>query len=414
MEKNEGLLHKISEGFRDMCYIWWLEMKNTIKDEGVLIFFILVPLGYPLLYSWIYNSEVVRDLPVAIVDMSHSKTSRQFIRHFDASPSTKAAFFCNDLQEAKDLMGKQVVHGVLYFPENFERNLYRGEQVHVGVYCDMSLMLGYKNIYQTAQAVSTALNERIQVANSGGMTNRDDEINVKPLDFEEVQIFNTTGGYGNFLLPAVLMLILQQTLLLGIGLSAGTARENNRYEDLVPISKHYNGIFRIVLGKGMCYFMIFSIMGAYITMIVPKLFQFTAIASRTDLIMLLIPYILSVTFFGMTMSCLVRYRENVLLLVVFTSVPFLFLSGISWPRSSMPAFWKVFSWLFPSTFGIQGYVKLNSMGGSLYSIQTEYQALWLQVLAYFSSTCLVYNYQIVSARKHVLERLERIKAKLTE
>lgn len=414
MEKNEGLLHKISEGFRDMCYIWWLEMKNTIKDEGVLIFFILVPLGYPLLYSWIYNSEVVRDLPVAIVDMSHSKTSREFIRHFDASPSTKAAFFCNDLQEAKDLMGKQVVHGVLYFPENFERNLYRGEQVHVGVYCDMSLMLGYKNIYQTAQAVSTALNERIQVANSGGMTNRDDEINVKPLDFEEVQIFNTTGGYGNFLLPAVLMLILQQTLLLGIGLSAGTARENNRYEDLVPISKHYNGIFRIVLGKGMCYFMIFSIMGAYITMIVPKLFQFTAIASRTDLIMLLIPYILSVTFFGMTMSCLVRYRENVLLLVVFTSVPFLFLSGISWPRSSMPAFWKVFSWLFPSTFGIQGYVKLNSMGGSLYSIQTEYQALWLQVLAYFSSTCLVYNYQIVSARKHVLERLERIKAKLTE
>lgn len=55
-------------------------MKNTIKDEGVLIFFILVPLGYPLLYSWIYNNEVVRDVPVAIVDMSHSQESRKFIR----------------------------------------------------------------------------------------------------------------------------------------------------------------------------------------------------------------------------------------------------------------------------------------------------------------------------------------------
>ena len=40
-----------------LCYIWWLEMKSTIKDEGVLIFFLLVPLAYPLLYSWIYNNE---------------------------------------------------------------------------------------------------------------------------------------------------------------------------------------------------------------------------------------------------------------------------------------------------------------------------------------------------------------------
>ena len=62
-------------------------------------------------------------------------------------------------------------------------------------------------------------------------------------------IFNTTGGYGNAILPGVLILILQQTLLLGIGLSAGTARENNRFQDLVPIGKHYNGIMKIVLGK---------------------------------------------------------------------------------------------------------------------------------------------------------------------
>lgn len=86
-------------------------------------------------------------------------------------------------------------------------------------------------------------------------------------------MFNSTGGYGNALLPGVLILILQQTLLLGIGLAAGTARENNRYKDLVPISKHYNGIFRIVLGKSMCYFMIYCVMAAYITLCVPRFFH---------------------------------------------------------------------------------------------------------------------------------------------
>ena len=74
-----------------MCYIWAKEMRSTITDEGVLIFFILVPLAYPLLYSWIYNNEVVREVPVAIVDQSHSHTSRSFIRAFDASPDANAA-----------------------------------------------------------------------------------------------------------------------------------------------------------------------------------------------------------------------------------------------------------------------------------------------------------------------------------
>ena len=118
-----GLLNKIANGFRDMCYIWAKEMRNVFRDEGVLMFCILVPLGYPLLYSWIYNNEVVREVPTAIVDLSHSHTSREFIRDFDAAPDTKTAYFCNSLDEAKDLVAKQAVHGILYFPADFDTKL---------------------------------------------------------------------------------------------------------------------------------------------------------------------------------------------------------------------------------------------------------------------------------------------------
>jgi ABC-2 type transport system permease protein len=189
---------------------------------------------------------VVRDVPVAVVDFSNSQTSRQFIRQCDASPDVKVAYRCTSLDEARQLVGHQVVRGVIYFPANFEENLGRMQQSKVSVYCDMSMMLAYKAIYATTMAVSQNMNAGIQVKLSGNYTDREDAILAKPLDFEEVQMFNTTGGYGNFILPCVLVLILQQTLLLGIGLSAGTARENNRYKDLVPVSRHYNGIFRIV------------------------------------------------------------------------------------------------------------------------------------------------------------------------
>lgn len=394
-----SFFRKIARGLQDMCYIWAHEMRNVIKDEGALIFMILVPLGYPLLYSWIYNNEVVHDVPTAIVDMSHSASSRQFIEKYDASADTKAAYYCDNMEEAKDLVAKQAVHGVLYFPADYDKLLNRGEQAHVGVYTDMSLMLTYKSIYQTAQAVATNLNSKIQIAQSGGYTNRDDEITTKPLDFEDIPIYNVTGGYGNAIIPGVVMLILQQTLLLGIGLLAGTARETNKNKELVPISEHYAGVFRIVTGKSLCYFMIYAVMGAYLTTTVPRFFHYVQLANPWTLLVFMLPYVLSCIFFGMMLSCVVRYRENVMLLVVFTSVPFLFLTGVSWPLSNMPGIWQGFSWLIPSTWGIRGFLKINSMGADISEAALEYHALWLQTGIYFVASCLVYRHQLRSARR---------------
>ena len=404
--KQGTLLQRINEGIHDMCYIWAKEMKSVVQDEGVLIFFIIVPILYPLIYSWAYNNETVREVPTAIVDNSNSSLSRTFIRNFDASPNTKVAYRCNDMKEARDLMEKQVVHGILYFPEDFATRLNRMEPSTVSVYCDMALMLNYKAIFQTATAVQGEMNKDIQISLAGNYTDREDQIATQPLAFEEVPLFNTTGGYGNFIIPGVLILILQQTLLLGIGLAAGTARENNRYRDLVPISKHYNGLFRIVFGKALCYFMLYMVISAYVLLVIPHLFHYTALARGTDLIGLVVPFLLACIFFGMFVSCIVRYRENVILLVVFTSLPLLFMAGTSWPQSNIPGVWQGVSWLFPSTWAVRGFIRMNSMGATLHEIQFEYQMLWLQVIVYFLAACLVYRYQIISTRQRVVSRVK--------
>lgn len=387
-------------------------MKLTWKDEGVLIFFILVPLFYPLLYSWIYTNEVVREVPVAVVDQSHSHLSREFSRRFDASPDTKVTFHCNNLEEAKDLIGRQKVYGVLYFPADFQTKLNRLEQTHVSIYCDMSFMLYYKNIFQTATNVAGAMNSKVQISLAGNHTDREDEITTKPLDFDEVPMFNTIGGYGNFIIPGVLMLIMHQTLLLGIGLSAGTGREKNRFCDLVPISKHNNGTFRIVLGKGICYLMIYSVIAAYLTLIIPRLFDFTSLVHARDLALFMLPFLSACIFFSMSVSSLMKHREDVLLMVVFTSVPFLFMSGVSWPQSGIPKFWQYVSDLIPSTFGIRGFVRMNTMGARLEDIMPEYHALWTQAGVYFIMTCLIYRYEILKTRRHIVEKWKNLNDEL--
>ena len=409
--KERGLLQKIRGGLADAGYIWADEMRNVVRDEGMLIFFILVPLLYPLLYSWIYNNEVVREVPVVVVDDSHTAMSREFARRCDASPDVRVLCHANDMDEARSLLSRQVVKGIYYLPADFATRLGRMEQTAVSVYCDMSLMLTYKAVYQAAMAVSLEMNGRLQAQLAAGTTDRQDLVTVSPLAVTPVPVFNPAGGYGSFILPGVLMLILQQTLVLGIGLSAGTARETNRYQDLIPFSRSYQGIFRIVFGKSLCYFMIYAVLAAYLALAVPRLFGFVVLAEPSALLAIMLPYVLACIFFGMVMSCIVRYRENVMLLVVFASVPLLFLSGISWPQSNLPWFWESISWLFPSTFGIRAYIRVNTMGAALPEVATEYRALWAQAAAYFLLACGVYRYQINLSRRHAIERLEHIRRK---
>ena len=408
-----SIFRNLQEAIHDCCFIWWDEMKQTVKDEGMLIFFILVPLLYPLLYSWIYNNEVVREVPVVVVDDSHSQLSRQFVRQCDASPDVKILSYASDLDEAKSLLSRQVARGIYYIPSDFEANVNRMQQATVSVYCDMSLMLCYKAVFQTAQTVTMQMGAEIQTKLGQHYTTREEQIAAQPLHFEEVSIFNPTGGYGSFIIPAVLILIIQQTLVLGIGLSAGTARERNRYRNLIPISRHYNGMFRIVGGKAMAYFMIYAVLTAYLVFAVPRFFGFTAIGRWQDLTVFLLPYLLDCIFFGMVVSCLVRYRENVILLIVFVSIPLLFLTGVSWPQSSIPGIWQGISWLFPSTFGVRGFIRINEMGARLDDVLLEYQVLWVQGLVYFIIACLVYRYQIFLARQDARDRLSEMKNSTT-
>ena len=401
----------ILKWLNDVAYVWRQEMKQVFRDEGVLIFFIIVPLIYPLLYSWIYNNEVIHEVPVAVVDQSHSQLSRQFIRMCDASPDVHVTYYAEDLDDAQSLVSRQVVKGIYLIPEDFATKLNRMEQGTVSVYCDMALMLTYKAIYQTAMMVSQQMGAEIQKQVSGNYTDREDLITTRPLDFEDVPIFNPSAGYGSSILPAVLILILQQTLVLGIGLAAGTARERNRYGDLIPIHPCYSGVGRIVSGKALAYLMVYAVMGAFLTLVVPRLFHFPQLASWQNMLAMMTPYVLACVFFGMTVSCLMRYRENVMLIVVFVSLPLLFLSGISWPQSNIPGYWQGVSWLFPSTYGVRAFVRMNTMGGTLGDVAPELRYLWIQVAAYMGAACLVYGHQLRLSNQHAKERLEYLRRK---
>lgn len=406
-----SLRHTIRQGLNGLFHICKEELKMAVRDQGVLIFFLLVPLAYPLVYAFIYTNEVVREVPAAVVDDNKSAQSREYLRWVDGSPDIHIVSYCADMEEAKLLLKQQKIYGIIRIPETFSSDLTSGTQTRVSIYADMSGMLYYKALLLANTEASLKMNKEIQIQRAGNTTGRQDEITVQPLDYEDVSLYNPQDGFASFLIPAVLVLIIQQTLLLGIGLSAGTARENNRFRDLVPIGLHYQGTLRIVLGKSSAYLLIYMAVAAYILCLVPKMFRLVQLAQPDTLLAFVIPFLLACIFFAMACSCLIRRREDCMMIFVFTSLPLLFISGISWPGSAIPPFWKIFSWLFPSTFGINGYIRIQTMGASLSDVLTEYRALWLQAGIYFLLTCFLYRRQILLSRKHALARLQAYRKK---
>lgn len=357
------------------------QLAYIFHDEGLLLFCIVVPLFYPLLYSFIYTGEVVHEVPIAVVDESHTILSRDFVRRLDASADLHVVANCSDVKAAQGLIKQREVYGYVEIPESFSADIHRGQQTHVGVFTDMSGMLYYKAMLATATNVSLSMNARIKVQRAGKSTAREEQVTAYPIRYEEVALFNPQTGMASFLIPAVLILLIQQTLLLGVGMSAGTLRDKNLRRDASALGTS--------IGRALAFFVIYIPVSVFVLGIVPRIFSLIQIGHPWDIAMFALPFVLACIFFAQCVSHIVRTRETVSLLVVFTSVPLMFLTGVSWPGSAVPDFWHYFAMLFPSTFGANGFIKLNSCGATLSEISYEYVALWIQTFVYFIISSLV-------------------------
>jgi len=373
----------------------FFEVQQIMKDQGLIIFILFLPLAYPLLYGMIYNNEAVNDVPAAIVDDNRSPESREFARRIDATQGASVYPHCTSMAEAKQLMQEGRVYGIIRIPSSFSKDLDAGRQTRVGVYCNMSSTLYFKSLALAVNEVALSSNRQIMVdRHMQTTTDRQAQIAQQPVDYRYVALYNTQSGFATFIIPPVLMVVLQQSLALALCLSMGRAREMKRFGD-PKFKEMYQHPFAVMAGKSLIYLPIYIIMAVYLYAGVTRMFTLPNLGDFADFLTFMIPYLLACIFFAMTLSVFVSRREDCMMLIVALTVPMLFLSGVPWPSVSMPYFCRMLSYAIPSTFGTNGYVKLNSMGASLQDIHYEYVALWIQVVVYGVLASIVYRFEKV-------------------
>ena len=133
MKREHRLRYIIKEGLLDTLYIWKDELRNVFKDAGGMIFFFLVPFVYPLLYSFIYNNEVVHEAKMVVVDQSDSYLSREFTRRVNATPDVEVVGVCPDMAEAKKMLDEKEGLWNFAFPPDYSKDLHEGRQTTVSV-----------------------------------------------------------------------------------------------------------------------------------------------------------------------------------------------------------------------------------------------------------------------------------------
>ena len=382
------------------------ELKTIFSDKGAMLILFMAVIAYPLVYSVAYKNNVVRDIPVTIVDLDNTASSRQQIRMISATKEISVNQEVGSLQEAKQLFWDGESKGVILIPKDFEKNLLKGTQTSVSVYCDASYFLIYKETLSgTIQATGTlSAGVEIKRLMASGSSEEQAMQQRDPMPAKFYYLYNPAGSYGSYVMPGMILIILQQTLLIGIGMIGGAGKERRNNQEIKPGVRVKQGMFTVVLGKGLAYFLISIPNLAFNLVYLSKGFGFPDKGSFIDVSILLVPYLFSVIFLGLTISMLFRRREHSIMTLVFFSPIVLFVSGLSWPETSIPLLLNQLSHIFPSTSMIPAYLRIRTMGVSINDVKPEFTFLLIQMVVFFLIASVGYKISVVRQERKEREK----------
>ena len=365
------------------------EFRAIGTNIPILIVLILGNVGYGFLYNLLYNTNVYKEAPIAIVDMSQSDLSQHFIDYIDATQQVKVIARTQNFHEAKRMVIEREIVGFLYIPSELKEEIMKGNQVQCVVYGSTLSFLDYLNIYEAVNFASLDINSELlpEMVESLNMIDVLFLANDKAVNIVNEPLYNSSEGYGTYLIPPVMVIIIFQTLMITVAMRCGGEASELQSRRVAKsqsgkVAGFYDSI-KLVLGKAFTNVMIYSVFSVFFLGLLPLIFNLPHLGDSLDIIIMMIPYLFASVFFCLSLSPFYTDSDMPLFIIVFMSVPLVFLSGISYPLELMPWHWKIFHYLIPTAPATLAFVKLDCMGGGLTNIVPEMTTLWIQCAVYF-------------------------------
>ncbi len=380
------------------------ELRNVVSDFGAMLILIGAVFIYPIVYSIAYYNETLTEIQFGVVDQDHSELSRKYIRMMDATQELKVTEGCNDLKEAEKLLLENKISGAILIPKGFQQDILSGKQANVSLYADASYFLKYRNEFLATSTVNAYFGAGISVVKYlyEGKSFTEAKAAIDPVSAQVQVLYNPSTGYGSFIMPSIILIIIQQTLLIGIGLMGGSFSESKKSPFMLPPENRHSEILPLLLGKTSVYLLVSAINICFAVLMVHHWFNYPDKTDLVQIIMLLLPFLLSTIFLGIGISTIFKHRESAIVFMVFLSPVALFVSGLSWPTSAIPELINTVAQILPSTTAVPAYLRLRTMGVDITEVRTELIFLYVQALVYFLLTLFYFRYRI-KAGKHLFK-----------
>ena len=370
------------------------EFRAISHSYAVLLVLVGGVFFYGLLYNYMYAPNVVREVPITVVDHSHTALSRHYIRLIDATPEIAVCSYTEDMYAAKEQMLHGEVFGVLYLPRDFEQQMFRGEESVFPFYASTDAFLYYEALEKANLQVMEAMDGMYRMQLVEFLTPQEllAVASCQAVEVVGTALYNPDEGYGIYLIPSVLMIIVFQTLMMLVAMMTGNECKNRL---LMPYSRlkcdRNHVAMSLVCGKSMVYFSLYGIFSFFLVGLLPLVFNIPHKASLGVLAVMLIPYICATSFLGLTLSRWYTDAEAPILGIAFFSIGLIFLSGVSYPLELMPWYWQAVHCIIPAAPAVLAFVKLNSMEASLTDVHSELLILYAQTIIYFFLAVAVYK-----------------------
>lgn len=349
-------------------------LKDIFVDKGVLLMLIIAPIIYGFFYPWPYSVEVVNHVPVGIIDHDNSALSRTIVRYASASPQIDVETF-NSEKAAKTAIWSGDIAGYMIIPSGLEQQVLSGKAASVSVLGNGGYFILNRNVQlgflQAVSTVSAGIEVKKNVAQGAYLPTAAKNTQAVPLQI--IPLFNQTQGYGAYVVPAVAILILQQTLLMATAMLIGTWYEERRHATSI----------RGWLGRIMALSLLSFLVGCFYYGWIFELHDYPRGHNMLGSLLFLTLFCPTVATLGCVLGLWFRQRERSLQILIFSSLPIFFLSGYPWPANQLPEALQVIRWLVPTTPGLNTSVQLNQMGASITQVAAGFYALAALWVFYF-------------------------------
>ena len=335
---------------RYLINIWTIakrEMKILRKNPIYLCCMLVFPLLTMLFFTSLLDEGLPQEMPVGVVDLDNTSTSRALVRRLDGFQSSRVVAHYASVAEARHAMQENEIYGFLYIPKGTTDNLLSARRPKVSYYySNVSIAAGslvMKDLKTIATLGSAAVGQATMRAK--GLTDGQIQTFLQPIRIDLHQVANPWSNYNMYLstvfVPGVMMLFM----FLISAYSLGMELKMERGKEL--LAKADGNIVVAILGKYLPQAVVFLILIFVYEYYIYNVLHFIHEGGVWTIVLLAVLQVLASIGFGIFVFGLMPSLRMSMSICSLWGVLSFSLAGSAFPVMGMDAPIQALTWLFP-------------------------------------------------------------------